>query len=528
MASAASRLMRLFSGFEDAHGTHGVPERDPDGLKWNIKRTARTLRDPVTEELWVKHLKGERALGVIPIRKDNTCFWGSIDYDVYDADLVALIARVEKSKLPLVPCRSKSGGLHLFLFLEKPEPAADVQSALRDAAASLGMAECEIFPKQTRILAERNDVGNWMVMPYFGGTFDGKLKLQHGLKRTGAEQALEEFVRFCEKKQTNVVEFNKLCLVRRLPTATNQKKQISGAPGRGDFSDGPPCLQHIVTSGMQKDGRKRVLFMMALYFKRQDSTTWKEMLDEANRKYFESPLSAEEVTGVIRSCDKKDYEYTCKAEPMRSFCDSALCKTRRFGVGRGGDVPSLSNMAKLDSDPPLWFVDVEGERLELTTEELQSFPKFHKACMARVNKVFKPLKQEVWFSILNVAMVDLEIIPAPPEVGDLGKFREYLEEFLTNRSRGQRREDLLTGRPWEDAEAGLHYFTMKGLQEFLLKEGYRDIPRNRLSSLIKALGGKHDFINYNNSRGCNVWLLPAAKVQPLLALPAPEPKEDDI
>lgn len=522
--------MKLFAGFEEAHGTHGTPERDPDGLKWNIKRTARTLRQPVTEDLWKRHLKGERPLGVIPIRADNSCSWGSIDYDVYDADLVALIGRVEKSKLPLVPCRSKSGGLHLFLFLDKAEPASDVQSALRDAAASLGMAECEIFPKQTKILAERNDVGNWMVMPYFGGTYDGRLKEQRGLKRTGSEQTLEEFVRFCERHVTDIVSFTKLCVVRRMGTAKTGGKKRASSPGVGDFSDGPPCLQHLTTTGVQRDGRKRTLFMMALYYKRCDAATWKVKLDEANRKFFTPPLPAEEVASIIRSCEKKDYEYTCKEEPMRSHCDSSLCRTRRFGVGRGGDIPVLENMRKLMTDPPLWFVDVEGEPLELTTDELQSYLRFHKACMMRVGKSYRTLKQDAWFEMLNEAMSRMQMVEAPPDVGEQGKFKEYLDEFLMSRSRGQRKEDLLTGRPWEDPAGGRHYFTLKALQEFLEREGMRDASRNRLSRMIVKLGGGPHFFNFENKRGLNAWFVPSSAVQGLVEIPSAtsEEKEDDI
>jgi hypothetical protein len=59
------------------------------------------------------------------------CRWGSIDYDVYDADLMKLIKKVHDLKLPLVPCRSKSGGLHLFCFTKDFVPAATMQNVLR-------------------------------------------------------------------------------------------------------------------------------------------------------------------------------------------------------------------------------------------------------------------------------------------------------------------------------------------------------------------------------------------------------------
>ena len=142
-------MMALFAGNEHAHGTHGEPVQD--GLKWAIKTTARTVREPGTLALWEAHLRGERPLGVIPICEDSNCSWGSIDIDTYDKDVTGIVAEVEATKLPLVACRSKSGGLHLFLFLKQPMPADAVQAALKAMAARLDCADAEIFPKQTRL-----------------------------------------------------------------------------------------------------------------------------------------------------------------------------------------------------------------------------------------------------------------------------------------------------------------------------------------------------------------------------------------
>jgi TOTE conflict system primase-like protein len=181
----AAGLMNLFPGHENAHGTHGEPDWDDEKSKWSIRRTARTLPGPPTLELWEEHLAGARPLGVVPIDENSTCAWGCGDVDDYDVDALALLGRIEAAKLPLVPCRSKSGGLHLFLFLQSPEPARAVQAAVRAMMAALGHAGCEIFPKQSQLLVDRGDQGNWMIAPYFGGTFGGKLREQAGLKRTG-------------------------------------------------------------------------------------------------------------------------------------------------------------------------------------------------------------------------------------------------------------------------------------------------------------------------------------------------------
>lgn len=477
-------------------------------------------------ELWDAHLSGEKPLGVIPIREDSSCSWGSIDFDEYDVDLLELVKRVESAKLPLVPCRSKSGGLHLFLFLIDPSPASAVLSALTDAAASLGMAECEIFPKQGQILAERSDVGNWMVMPYFGNTFGGKLKMQRGLKKTGAEMTIEEFVRAVEKARTSLDDFVKLCVVRRM-TPAGKKSGSGKVRSKGDFSDGPPCLQHLTSSGVQKDGRKRTLFMMALYYKRCDQNGWKERLEEANRKFFTPPLPADEVTGVIRSCEKKDYEYTCKEEPMRSHCNSTLCRMRKFGVGRGGEYPIITGLRKLDTDPPIWFVDVEGKCLELATDDLQQYVRFHKACMDRVGKCYAQIQQAAWLSTLGEAMDKMTLVPAPPDVSVAGQFHELLEEFLTNRARGNRKEDLLSDRPWEDAEGGRHYFTLRSLERHLMQSGMRE-RRGQITRKIEHLGGGPGFFNFKNQEGRNVWWVPSSKIRGAIEVDIPRPPGEEI
>src|SRR4051812_36663169 len=73
-----------------------------------------TKRQPVTDDLWQAHLDGSYGLGIITIREDGNVSWGCIDIDVYEhLDPAAVAARLIKLNLPLIPCRSKSGGVHL-------------------------------------------------------------------------------------------------------------------------------------------------------------------------------------------------------------------------------------------------------------------------------------------------------------------------------------------------------------------------------------------------------------------------------
>ena len=48
-------------------------------------------------------------------------------------------------------CRSKSGGAHIYLFIDEPVSASLLQRKLRQLAASIGFGQAEIFPKQTQL-----------------------------------------------------------------------------------------------------------------------------------------------------------------------------------------------------------------------------------------------------------------------------------------------------------------------------------------------------------------------------------------
>ncbi|NBS69068.1 hypothetical protein EBT31_09160, partial [bacterium] len=118
------RFKNIFQGLDIAYGTYKI-EKDKD----NGKRVGKALvvRKPPTDDIWQAHLDGiEPALGIIPIRADNSCIWGTIDIDQYPIDHAALVQKIKKLGLPLIVCRSKSGGAHCFLFVKSPIPAADM------------------------------------------------------------------------------------------------------------------------------------------------------------------------------------------------------------------------------------------------------------------------------------------------------------------------------------------------------------------------------------------------------------------
>ena len=64
-----NEFINIFTGLERAHGCTKVIETTEDGVK--VKGQSFVVRQPVTEQLWRKHLQGTQSLGIIPINDHN-------------------------------------------------------------------------------------------------------------------------------------------------------------------------------------------------------------------------------------------------------------------------------------------------------------------------------------------------------------------------------------------------------------------------------------------------------------------------
>ena len=122
------RFKNIFTGLERAHGVTIAEDTNGNGTK--IKGKSFVKRQPVTDELWQKHLDGKENLGIIPINDDNQCRWGCIDIDQYNLDHKEVIKNVKKIKAPMIVFRSKSGGAHVFLFTKENIPVKLVEGTV--------------------------------------------------------------------------------------------------------------------------------------------------------------------------------------------------------------------------------------------------------------------------------------------------------------------------------------------------------------------------------------------------------------
>ena len=396
--------------------------REDGKAKGQVVTISKTLNKEELIDLWRLHLEGQKSIGIVSIDENNSCVWGAIDIDEYPLDLKGLAKKLKKFKLPLVVCRSKSGGAHLFLFVFDPVPASLMQKKLRQVAAAIGFGTAEIFPKQTKLLLERGDRGSTLNMPYFGGDDSTR----YGFSPTGKTFTPREFLDYVDTITLTEEELNKL----------------DTAPAVKDvewLEYSPPCLEHLISQGFPKGMRNSGLFNIGVFLRKKYPDDWEKRIEQINHEYMQPPLGAQEVLTISKQVQRKDYFYRCNDQPIASHCNSSLCRTRKFGVGASGGTPLFSNLTKQNSDPPIWFLDVEGGRLELETEELLNQTKFQRKCMDMLNTIPPKVRDNVWRQVIQQLLDKLTIIEVPKDASTEGHFSELLETFLYRTSCSRKR-----------------------------------------------------------------------------------------
>ena len=462
------KLKQIFSGLSIAYGQYQPGDRGENGTKQTGK--AFIVRKIVTDELWINHLAGKGpALGIIPITENNDCRWGCIDIDEYNFDHLSLVKSIRNFKFPLVVCRSKSGGAHVFLFTKENIPASLMQSKLKQMSKVLGYEGSEIFPKQTEILVERGDTGNFLNLPYYNDTKG----LRYAINDEGSSCTLEEFYKLYDlyARDKRTVEEIKI-----------EEKKIEEA-----FPAGPPCLNKLASIGFGEGSRNNALFNIAVYYKQSNPDTWEDEIIKANMKYMEPPLSNSEVQQLIKSVNRKGYDkYRCKDAPINSVCQSGLCRTKRFGVGFGEEeMPVLGSLTKYTSNPPQWFLDVDKTRIELKSEQLYNPGMFALACLDQANQIVPVPKPKDWKQhFLKPMMTNLQEVEPLESLNPTNEITGLLQDWTTNRQSARTMDDVLNKLPY--TSEGFTYFRMEDFYAFLKKNNW-DMDKIKTGNLIKRL-----------------------------------------
>lgn len=487
-----TRFQRLFRGRENAYG------------QW-VKDAVKTVGGLPSEKEWTNHLAGVGPiLGIVPIMQDNSCYFGVIDLDDDEVNHAALAVVIEAAKLPLTVFRSKSGGAHLYLFMQDPVPAKLIKEKLTRWAQAINLKNppypngsphpIEVFPKQAKMNPEDNQRGNWINLPYYGGD----ASTRKVVLADASELTMLEFLEYAEMHAISSMSLDAI-----------------EADVDGRFKQGPPCLKALDLAGLPEGGRNMGLFNAAIYFKLANDDTWKDDLREYNQSgKVEPPLKEVDIKAIIKSLENRDYQYKCDDNPIAAFCQKTACKKEKFGISGfrlkklAGSIPEMSNLRKVTTDPPRWMLAIEGQDVELTTEDLMLMPRFRRAVMERCSMVFPLMKQFEWDDQLSTLLKNHTIIEAPSDAGINGVFVYLFYEFLQRRRNARNREDLLAGLPFQEGNRVL--FRSTDFISYLDRKRFKDYDAPKVFMALRKLGAGHDKLNIKGA-SLQLWFIEPPK-----------------
>jgi len=463
------RFKNIFTGLERAHGVTIAEDTNGNGTK--IKGKSFVKRQPVTDELWQKHLEGKENLGIIPINDDNQCRWGCIDIDSYAGfDHKKLIDKITNMKLPLIVCRSKSGGAHVFLFTSDYVSAKLMRDKLVQIRAVLGYGNSEVFPKQTE-LKSQDDTGNFLNLPYF----NCKSSVRYAFKKNGEAATLDDFFNL---HTSNYLDPDAL---RELQIKRPETK----------YSDGPPCIELMSENKIGEGGRNNALFHYGVYAKQKWPDGWKSKLIVFNETVMEKPLSDSEVDIVVKQHDKKDWGYKCNDQPMCSLCDKTLCRSRKFGIGQEVLFPNLTDLQVIDLEDPYYYLNVDGDRLKLeSVKHLRQQSLFQEACMVQLKNRPPTLKEKDWVHITNILLNNAEVTEPAEGLRTEDQLQNHLQEYCLNRTQLDSKEDLPRGGTWTNN--GYHHFVFDKFYHNHLMRKRWDLGYSRTAEMLREKCGCTD------------------------------------
>lgn len=499
----AERFFNRFAGLMRSHGTYAIGVGLKADAKGKLTGKRKTVHEPYTADLWDLHLAGTYAIGVVPINEKSMCRFAAGDIDLYDNfDLKALNARVQKLGLPLIVCRTKSGGAHLYLFTDEWVPAGLIQKKMTEWMIALGYAGVEVFPKQIRLASEHGDpvedsTGNWINMPVAGGEFSNRYALD---PQTGDALTPEQF----------------LDLADRLAVA--DEFVLEGInPKGGDLADmfagGPPCLQTLAVRGFG-DWDNNSLFNIGVYLRKRYPETWEDLLHAYNAQFLETPLTTREVNDVARSLQKKSYGYMCKQDPICRVCDKKTCKDREFGVGGLPDDAGVlfGELIKLKTDPVTWIWDINGARLEIDTATLMDQRKFQARAIEVLSLWPVLIKPATWKKMIMEKLASADTVEVPEDATREGQLWVHLSRFCTSRVAGRALDEVLMGKPYTDEKTSITYFQAADFFQYLQQHRVSGISERDVWKLLHRRGADK-LSKVIKGKATQLWTVPAFSTQ---------------
>lgn len=485
----------IFMGKNNTYVRNELPKEKPE-VGQKIKTKITNNEGKVDKELISHHLDGDFGVGICPVNVEGTCKFAVIDIDYYKPLIKRVLYFIREYQLPLLPFRSKSGGLHLYIFFKKSISAHSARDLLKQIVYFFsledlyGKGKVEIFPKQDKA----EGFGSAITLPYF----NADNPYTYLLDLDGNKVDFKEALNYIPKHFTSVEEVRE-CF-EKLP-----------------YNDAPPCLQRALLAnliGGEDSGRNNFLFSFAVYAKKKYGSGFESYVEAVNSS-FDSPLEGSVVDQICNSVTNNEYIYKCKDIPCSNFCDKVVCKKREFGLGRdkshftGVDYGQLYRY--MTAEPYyIWKLRLQGQenwKDVIFKDEgyLLDQKNFAKMCVRFLNQAPMQVSNNDWYAILNSVLPNIQDVEVKQEsdTSGLSVIRNAFISYLSNKQ--ARREcpyQIKVGLCVRQVNNGQakYFFTHKGFSDYLRNQKI-SFDYNMLRETLKNFGAVEDVLQYTNAFG---------------------------
>jgi hypothetical protein len=258
-----------------------------------------------------------------------------------------------------------------------------------------------------------------------------------------------------------------------------------------EHAGAPPCIQRMFCLCIPEDRRDESLLHIGVYLRNAFPDDWSERLFTINYEKCDPPLKASEVANIIRSLELKQYQYNCNA--FQDICDEPTCLNREFGieVSQQNYVDAdITRIQKIDGNPPVWILTVNGQPVRVSTRALKSHEAFRTAVLEQRNQLIRPVRKRTWEKLIANLLQTLEVVeapakfPAPDQVWQM--FLAWISRDVTV---GKAMKCIRDGYPFFNEEENLLLFRGSDFLAHLRKE-HRRIDARIVWRTLRNKGAK--------------------------------------
>ena len=387
---------------------------------------------PITDEDYRLHLHGRKSIGIQPCDDNGYARFGAIDIDakIYkNLNIQFYLETIQKNNLPLIPVKSKSNGLHLYVFTKEFVKAKEIKEFLEQVLFLFKLPiTTEVFPKQTKLGTNTDGDkinGNFINLPYFNK--DERVALDP----SGKEMSLELFLNCIELNTQTPEQFKEI-------SDNIIRKELTG--GADEFKDGPPCLE-VLSKEKMTDGRDRFLYNYMVFAKKKYPDNWGKMVLKAGRDYFEFDeiWTDKYIETKIKHWEKQEKGYKCHEELLASVCIKSECVKRKFGIMSDRKIswPRLSNLIKIDFKPdPEYYFDVERDDGETVTvhakdvNRIKDQQELRGLMMAQADELPPVVKGQEFYEIIKALLSTQDTVQPAPGTTPMDILKKHLKYYI--------------------------------------------------------------------------------------------------